>query len=54
MYIKWNITGLIAFIILGAVIYAWGPGFGSWMRACLSVVLYAALFFASFVVVRRR
>ena len=53
MYIKWNITGVIAFLLLGAVIYAFGPGFGSLVRTIISVALYAGLFFACFVVVKR-
>ncbi|MBO7190978.1 MAG: hypothetical protein J6V32_02600 [Elusimicrobiaceae bacterium] len=54
MYLKWNITGAVAFILLGGAIYLWGPGFGSWGRALISCALYAAVFFASFVVVKRR
>lgn len=54
MYIKWNITGVIAFLILGSIIYAFGPGFGSLWRALISCALYAFVFFASFVVVKRR
>ena len=53
MYLKWNITGFISFIVLGAVIYVWGPGFGSAWRIGATVALYAVLFFASFVVVSR-
>ena len=54
MYIKWNITGVIAFVLLGAAVYVWGPGFGAIWRAAVSLVLYAVIFFASFVVVRRK
>lgn len=54
MYLKWNITGVVSFILLGGAIYVWGPGFGSLWRAVISGVLYAAVFFASFVVVKRR
>ncbi|MCQ2410024.1 MAG: hypothetical protein MJ053_00330 [Elusimicrobiaceae bacterium] len=54
MYIKWNITGVIAFLILGALVYQFGPGFGGLGRTAISLVLYAAIFFACFVVVRRR
>lgn len=54
MYIKWNITGVISFLLLGAVIYVWGPGWSNWWRTAASLALYGAVFFASFVVVRRR
>ena len=54
MYIKWNVTGFIAFAVLGSVIYFWGPGWSAWWRAVASCALYGAVFFASFVVVRRR
>jgi len=54
MYIKWNITGVIAFLVLGLTVYAWGPGFGTAVRAVISCALYAFLFFACFVVVKRR
>jgi len=54
MFIKWNITGVIAFLILGGIVYAFGPGFGSVVRALVSCALYAVVFFACFVVVRRR
>ena len=54
MYIKWNITGVIAFLLLGAVVYVFGPGFGSVVRTVISLALYAAVFFACFVVVKRR
>lgn len=54
MQLKWNITGLIAFILLGGAVYAWGPGFGSLVRMVISCLLYAVIFFACFVVVRRK
>lgn len=54
MYIKWNITGVIAFLLLGVVIHIFGPGFGSLVRTVVSLALYAGLFFACFVVVKRR
>ncbi len=54
MYIKWNITGVIAFFILGAILWFFGPGFSTPLRGGLTMVLYGAVFFASFVVVKRR
>ncbi|MBR4682877.1 MAG: hypothetical protein IKP06_06225 [Elusimicrobiaceae bacterium] len=54
MYIKWNVTGIIAFVILGGAIYMWGPGFSSLGRSVISGLLYGAVFFASFVAIRRK
>ena len=54
MYLKWNLTGVIAFIILGSLIYLWGPGWSNWWRAGISLLLYVFVFGACFVVVQRR
>ena len=54
MQLKWNMTGLIAFILLGGAVYVWGPGWGTALRAVFSGLLYAAVFFACFVVIRRK
>ncbi len=52
--LKWNITGLIAFVLLGGAVYVWGPGWGTLVRAVCSGLLYVVVFFACFVVVRRK
>ncbi len=54
MHLKWNITGLIGFLILGGLIYYFGPGFNGLVRTVITCALYAAVFFACFVVVKRR
>ena len=54
MRLKWNITGIIAFVLLGGAVYLWGPGWGTWVRAVISGILYAVIFFACFVVVRKQ
>lgn len=54
MHIKWNITGFIAFILLGGAVYVWGPGWGTVARAVVLCLLYGIVFFACFVVIRRK
>ena len=54
MHLKWNITGLIAFILLGGAVYVWGPGWSTAVRCVISGALYVVTFFACFVVIRRR
>jgi len=54
MKLKWNITGFITFLLLGSVIYLWGPGVNGLVRAACTVGMYGALFFACFVVVSQQ
>lgn len=54
MELKFNLTGLIAFVLLGGAVYLWGPGWQTAGRMTGSALLYAAVFFACFVVVKRK
>ena len=54
MAFKFSLINLAAFLLLGGAVYLWGPGWGSLWRAAGSVLLYAAVFGACFVVVKRR
>ncbi len=54
MRLKWNLTGLIAFVLLGSVIYFWGPGVNGLLRTACTVALYGVVFFACFVVVTQK
>ncbi|MDD7578081.1 MAG: hypothetical protein PUK24_00840 [Elusimicrobia bacterium] len=54
MAFKFSLINLFAFLLLGGAVYLWGPGWGSLWRAAGSVLLYAAVFGACFVVVKRR
>lgn len=54
MAFKFSLINAVAFLLLGGAVYAWGPGWGSLWRAAGSALLYAVVFGACFVVVRRR
>ncbi len=54
MAFKLSLINLAAFLLLGGAVYLWGPGWGGLWRAAVSLVLYAVVFFACFVVVKRR
>lgn len=54
MGLKFNVMGLVAFLLLGGIVFLWGPGWQSLGRAAGSVSLYAVVFVACFVVVKRR
>ena len=49
-----SLINLAAFLLLGGAVYIWGPGWGSLWRAAGSALLYAVVFGACFVVVKRR
>ncbi len=54
MSFKFSLINLAAFLLLGGAVYLWGPGWGSLWRAAGSALLYAVVFGACFVVVKRR
>ncbi len=53
MSFKFSLINLFAFLLLGAAVYTWGPGWHGLWRAAASSVLYAAAFGACFVVVKK-
>lgn len=54
MAFKFSLINVAAFLLLGGAVYAWGPGWGGLWRAGVSALLYAVVFGACFVVVKRR
>lgn len=54
MALKFSLINLVAFLLLGAAVYIWGPGWGGLWRAAVSAVLYAVVFSVCFVIVKKR
>lgn len=54
MAFKFSLINLFAFLLLGGAVYVWGPGWQSAGRAAGSALLYAVVFGACFVVVKRK
>lgn len=53
MKLKFSVVGVIAFLLLGACVYLWGPGFGGYLRTASTLLLYVIIFGACFVVIRK-
>lgn len=54
MAFKFSLINLVAFLLLGGAVYVWGPRWQSAWRIIVSALLYAAVFFACFVIVKRK
>jgi len=54
MAFKFSLINLAAFLLLGGAVYVWGPGWQSAGRMIGSALLYASVFFACFVIIKRK
>ncbi len=53
MKLKFGWLGIVSFVLLGACVYLWGPGFGGYVRTAGTLLLYLVIFGACFVVIRK-
>lgn len=53
MKLKFSPINVVACLLLAVAVFLWGPGFDGLARSCASVALYALIFAACFVVIRK-
>lgn len=53
MKLKFSPINVVACLLLAGAVFLWGPGFDGLVRSGASVALYALIFAASFVVIRK-
>ena len=53
MRLKFSLINVLAFLLLAGAVFVWGPDFDGLVRSSASVALYALVFAACFVVLRK-
>lgn len=54
MALKFSLINLVAFLLLGAAVYIWGPAWNGLWGSVINAALYAVVFGVCFVVVKKR